>query len=265
MDTIDRSHTNLPARFPAALSPLRDLSPGLPTDQAATPGLQINARVILRGLTRHWWLILVLWLVVSAPIVFLVHLYIQPTYEAASLLRVDPAQQELFGPINRVENANSTYLQTQASLITSDKVLDPAVADALVVNLPTIKKSQDPKSDLRAKLRVWILDNTNLIRVAMELPDADEAVTIVKAVVQSYITQNVDYSRGANRELMESLKNQLEKLGKEIKEEKVGTEGIVQEGPRRVSSAEERLTNAKDDGSTTQPTFKNFSENHIER
>ena len=99
MDTIDRSNTNLPARFPVALSPLRDLTPGLPSDQAATPALQINPRVILRGLTRHWWRILGLWLVVSAPIAFLIYMFIEPTYEASSLLRIEPAMPEIFSPL----------------------------------------------------------------------------------------------------------------------------------------------------------------------
>ena len=73
-------------------------------------------------------------------------------------------------------------------MFTSDKVLEPVVTNALVVNLPMIKKSEDPKSDLRMKLRVGIVENTNLIRVAMELPNGEEAITIVQAVIDSYIS-----------------------------------------------------------------------------
>ena len=57
--------------------------------------------MILRGLSRHWWRILGLWLVMSAPIVFLIYLFIQPTYEASSLLRIEPAQPDLFSSLNR--------------------------------------------------------------------------------------------------------------------------------------------------------------------
>ena len=101
MDTIDRSNTNLPARFPGASLPYGDLTPGLPSDQAAAPALQINPRVILRVLGRHWWRILALWLVVSAPLAFLIYMVIQPTYEAVSLLRIEPATPDVFGPLNR--------------------------------------------------------------------------------------------------------------------------------------------------------------------
>ena len=34
--------------------------------------LQINPQVILRGLGRHWWRILLLWLVVSTPLAYLI-------------------------------------------------------------------------------------------------------------------------------------------------------------------------------------------------
>ena len=138
MDTIDRSNTNLPARYPAASFPVRDLTPGVLPDQLATPALQIDPRVIVRVLSRHWWRILLLWLIVSAPIAFLIYMMVQPTYEAVSLLRIEPAVPDLLSPLkNRggVEAQNSTYLKTQANLITSAKVLEPAIADSLVVNL----------------------------------------------------------------------------------------------------------------------------------
>ena len=68
---------------------------------------------------------------------------------------------------------NSTYLTTQAKLITSAKVIDPAIADPLVVSLSFIKKSMDPKNDLLEKLKVEIVEHTSLIRIALELPDPD--------------------------------------------------------------------------------------------
>lgn len=127
MDTIDRSNTNLPAPVPTNLSLYRDLTPALPFDQAGPPGLQINPRVILRGLSRHWWLILLLWLGVTAPIMLVISQVIQPTYEASSMLKIEPVDPQVFSSI-RGENQSSTYLKTQQIVLTSDKVLEPAVA-----------------------------------------------------------------------------------------------------------------------------------------
>ena len=79
---------------------------------------------------------------VSAPIAFLIYLFIQPTYEASSLLRIEPAQPEIFGPLETeklaVRARSSTYLKTQVSLITSDKVLD--------LPLPILWSSTSPRS-----------------------------------------------------------------------------------------------------------------------
>ena len=72
-----------------------------------------------------------------------------------------------------------------------------------------------------------IVENTNLIRIRLELPNPEEAVTIVQAVVQSYLTQNTDYSRSANRDLTESLKQQLLKIADRDRPEKIKAKGFV--------------------------------------
>ena len=160
---------------------------------------------------------------------------------------------------------NSTYLKTQATLITSARVLESAIADPLVENLATIKNSIDPKSDLVEKLKVVIVDDTNLIRVALELPNREEAVTIVQAVVQSYLAQNTDFNRSANRDLTESLKQQLSKIGKDIKDKKSELKDLYKRGNITVLQAEDRLNGGNNDGNAAQPTFKLLSEDHVQK
>ena len=111
-------------------------------------------------------------------------------------------------------------------------------------------------------MKVEIVENTNLIRVALELPNPEEAVTIVKAVVQSYLAQNTDYSRSANRDLTESLKQQLKKLGTEIDAKRKELKDLYKKGKVAVLKPEDRL-NAKNDGDANQPTFKTVSEDHV--
>src|SRR5690348_2870214 len=94
MDTIDRPDSNVPARYPAdsprtpagiaAMS--RDLAVATPA--AALP--QVTPRVLLRGLGRHWWKIMLFWSVLSIPLIFLIWALVEPTYEASSLLRAEP-------------------------------------------------------------------------------------------------------------------------------------------------------------------------------
>ena len=72
------------------------LGPVFTGDLATTSSPQINSRTILRGLTRHWWQILLLWLLVSVPIVFAIYRFVEPTYEAFSILHIEPTQARLF-------------------------------------------------------------------------------------------------------------------------------------------------------------------------
>ncbi len=192
MDTIDRSHSNLPAQFSSQLSHLPPLTPAVPFEQTGAPAINFGPKVVVRGLTRHWKLIFALWLVLSAPAVLLIMYTIKPTYEASSLLQIEPARNDIFASIagNRGDMKNVTYLQTQVAKITSNPVLEMALNNPLVLNLATIKKWEDPRYDLRRRLRVGIVGDTNLIRIALELQDKDEAVNIVKGVVEAYLAQH---------------------------------------------------------------------------
>ena len=263
MDTIDRSSTNLPAPIPANLSVYRDMTPALPVDQTGAPGLQINPTVILRGLTRHWWKILLLSLLVSAPIVFSIDKFIEPTYEASSLLKIEPVDPQVFSSLHNGDSQTSTHLKTQVTVLTSDNVLEPTVADALVSKLPMIKKSGDPKNDLRQKLKVGIIEGTHIIRVALELPNRDDAITIVAAVIQAYQSQATTLTRSANRNLTLSMTQELEKLKEQIDLKRSKLKALVIDGKAAVIKPAERL-NVNNNGDVAQPTFNKVSEDHVQ-
>ena len=80
-----------------------------------------------------------------------------------------------------------------------------------------ILASDDPKLDLREKLSVEILEgDTYLIVVGMQSPDANEAASIVNAVVEAYITQHNRYHQTANRTLKKNLEEHRKKLDSQI-------------------------------------------------
>ncbi len=244
------------------------MTPQVVGDQAGAPPAQLDPRIVVRAISRHWWQILSLWLVVSAPIAFLLYMFVKPTYVATSVIRVEPTLPDMFTPLSRDtgEIKSTTYLKTQVNIITTDKVLDPAVADVQVSNLPTIRKSEDPKADLRKNLVVEIVPDTNLIRVALELPDPEEAVTIVRQVVQQYMTYNVDYSRGANKDLAESLEEQLKKLGTDIKALRDKHKELLTRGNVAVFKVDDVMsTKADGDGTGSQSTLKKVTPSQVEK
>ncbi len=219
---------------------------------------------LVRRLLRRSWVIALAWLVVSVSVCLLIYVFTQPTYEAFSIILIEPTQPEIYNPIrhNPPERGSiSAYLQTQVNKIKSDKVLEESIANPLVVNLPAIRQSDDPKAFLRQKLSVDIMDNTYMIRVALELADADQAATIVNTVVETYMMQNTIFNRGVNKYQQEALKSQWALLEDRLKAKKQEMEALLHEG--RVATVRPTLRPGalnNSDGKTDQPLFSEITE-----
>jgi polysaccharide biosynthesis transport protein len=258
MDTIDRPDPNVPARFPADSSrvpaPVAAMSRELAVAPPTAP--QITPRVLLRGLSRHWWRIALCWLVLSAPLACVIYAWVEPTFDAVSLLRVEPTPQHLFGPelhgaTERAE-VNKPYLQTQVTLIKSDRVLDAALAKPAISTMPMVTSSKDPKVDLRRNLGVGIVgDNTYLIQVSLDSKDPAEAAAIVNAVVEAYIDEHTRYQQTANRTLKKTLEGEREKLERQIMAMRVNLADLVSKGNVRVADTIAISKGSKDDEKTS--------------
>jgi capsular exopolysaccharide synthesis family protein len=255
MDTIDRFDSNVPARLPADSSRAPAPIPAQSRDLAIAPSppAQVNPRVLLRGLSRHWWRILLLWLVVSTPLAYLIYELVEPTFQAVSVLRIEPDVLHLFntgesrgggGDMRGIQ----PYLLTQVEIIKSDTVLEDAITSPNVVNLPRIKNSEDPKTDLRDDMVVEIVSKgTYLIRVALESRIPSDAAAIVNAVVASYLKQHNEYHRSSNSVLRQSLDTELNKLAQQIEEKKAKVKELVGKGTFDVSAAKASQIKAVDE------------------
>ena len=268
MDTIDSSKSsNLPSPLRAVPPPLPVLPRDFSGDLATAPTSQVNSKTLLRGLVRHWWQILLVWLVVSIPVVFLIHRFIEPTYEAVSVLRVTPESGGLFEATSSEHldfRGVAPYLQTQVTLITSDRVLGVAIANPEVARLSTITESDDPRAELRKKMTVGIVKDAYLIRVALELADPNQAAAIVNAVVGSYLAYNGEHSRSANSKLRQSLVAQLEKYKTAINDKRAELKQLVSKGNVSVSKPiNPNPSKSNSDGS--QPVIMNVSEEQSEK
>ncbi|MHB1558612.1 MAG: exopolysaccharide transport family protein [Isosphaeraceae bacterium] len=201
---------------------------------------QVTPRILLRGLSRHWWHIMLGWLVVSTPLAYAIYALVEPTFEAESLLRVEPTQTN---PYNQGLGTNpmgeKAFLKTQVELITSSSVLDAAITKPGVSGLPIFRKSKDPKAELRADMQVDIVgDDTYLIRVSLASRNPAEAAEIVNAVVESYLDQHNRYHENSNRALKSGLESELTKLDKKIADAQATLEGLV---PKSGNSFKELL------------------------
>ena len=182
---------------------------------------------------RKWWLILLFWLVVFLPLDYVIYKWVEPTYQAFSLLRIESNQPELFGPSLSTRDAGGgtpSYLQTQLTSITTDPVLDHALASLTASKPLMIKDSTDPKADLRKKLDVQIIPNTHWLRVALESTDPKEAEEIVNAVVEAFSEITKSFGTGANKLLKTDLETYKKKLEVDIEKTKAELRKLAKMG-----------------------------------
>ena len=174
-----------------------------------------------------------IWFFLSLPAMCLIYKFVEPTFEAFSILRVTPTSWKLYqsSQPDQVDfRGAAPYLQTQVSLITSDRVFAPVIESAEIANLSTIKNSDDPREFLREHMSVAIVKDAYLIRVALELPDRNQAAAIVNAVVQSYLLYNSEHERSGNSALRKSLAEHHNQNQKQITEKRDELRNIYKKG-----------------------------------
>jgi polysaccharide biosynthesis transport protein len=272
MDTLDRPDANLPARLQPGSSRLPAQIPMASRElTAAAPPSPINSRLLLRGLVRNWWRILLLWLVVSIPGVYLIYLLIEPTYDASSTLRIEPSP-ELFGASARGNTADfGQYLETQRALILSNRVLEPAVAKVTQspgypAKFPVIRDSTDPKADVRRRLGVGIVPNTYMVQVSFSSPNAIEAAEVVNQVVSAFEQENRLYNEGMNDVLRRNYQIYFDKLTSDLQGKRNELKTLAGKGTVEFSKPKLNPVKKNDEGEDApQPAFETLAYDQYKR
>lgn len=253
MDTADSP------RHGHELARLTELPPALrvPPTPASQPsstggGLPINPRLVLRGLARHWWQALALWVVGTAALATLVYLRYEPTYRSSSMLRIetDPANPYVSNGGPPVRND----LQTQIQLITSPNVLTAASLDKKVASLPGVSRSEDAVAYIRERLKISPLPGGSLIDVSAESQAPNEAAVIVNAVVNAFLEEDATWAEARNKKSIGRLETYREELEVEIKASEDELFRLVQqsENPQMMQqNIDKLLSPGSDTGSGT--------------
>ena len=216
MDTTDRLEPSLPAvpvRITSARPALLEAS-GFGRTATAEPSRSVNlARAALRAVRRHWWQILLIWVVISGGLLYLIDARVKPMYESDSLLRVEPGYKDLFNTGLHSSEAFGPFMETQVQLILSPNVLSTALEDPKVANQPSLLDARaDAESALRRLLRVETVLNTYLLKVSMSSPSSFECATIVNSVVKSYLDAAMLWADAISKNQILSLENYQKQL-----------------------------------------------------
>ncbi|WP_168221546.1 GumC domain-containing protein [Aquisphaera giovannonii] len=159
-------------------------------DESGRPPEAPSSRRDGSGLAGFARRILIPWQLLSAPLVCLAYLLVEPTYWSQSLVLVERDEVNPFGPggdARATADAQPEFLRSQLVSLISDPVLEAAfVVDPGIAKLPMFKGIGDPVGALRRRLDVGIVPNTNFIRIGLESASPDESARVVNAVTRAY-------------------------------------------------------------------------------
>lgn len=125
-----------------------------------------------------------------------------------ALLLIEPAQPALLpareAPADKEEFAR--YRKNQVVMLKSRLVLNGALREPKVAELPIVKQQTDPVRWLEENLLVGFPGNDTILRVGMHGDQTEEIVLLVNAVVESYLHEIIGKGRNDQVKRLDTLK-----------------------------------------------------------
>ncbi len=174
---------------------------------------------------QKWTILIFLAVVVGGATVWVLDQ--TPIYRAAATVQVDLRAPSVLGrEVEQVEELgtgsywnNQEYLRTQYKVIQSREVTSRVVEALRLDNDPHFagagEKTRTPTEIaemLRGRIMVEPVRDSRLIEISVEDTDPERARTIVNAVADAYLAQNVDRMLESTKEAQGWLANQLDDL-----------------------------------------------------
>jgi Mrp family chromosome partitioning ATPase len=246
MEVRRRREVAVPAEGLARLAGLTGRFPPHPAPSVAD---------LLASILRFKWTILIVWILVSAPIIAMVWTQIVPQYQARRAIRVRPVIPRVL--FRTDENGTvpfyDSFVNTQVGLILSPKVLDRVLEE------PKVQQTRwyrSPPQSLRDRLRGGPLSRQERLRDALSVrprprtefidvffqdPNASDAVIIVDAVVEQYDRYNLVTADVAKRDVLKKLQGERQRLSDDIRMTQQNREQTVKilqtENPQELIAA----------------------------
>jgi len=165
---------------------------------------------VITPILRRWWIVLLTVLLICSATIPAVWHYIKPTYSATAAIRVAPVIPSiLFGDKDSdgVKPMYYSYMNTQADLMTSNKILQRVVDELADKNLYFFAQTPDPVLALKSAVAGGTLTvgperNSELIKITMRTKQPRCSEQIVNALVRAYMgTEVSDTSKDGDHKL----------------------------------------------------------------
>ena len=157
-----------------------------------------------------------------------------PKYTATAVLQVRCEPPTVAGQAAEewTRDRFEIYKSTQRQLLLSRFVLLAALREPTVAKLPPIRhaqKSGDPVRWLKSQVHVTFPGNAEIMEVSLTATDPDEAVTLVREVVNAYLREVVNPEQDKKRARLGELDRAVREKEGEIRERRVALKKLAAE------------------------------------
>ncbi|MEZ6139250.1 MAG: hypothetical protein R3B84_01645 [Zavarzinella sp.] len=166
----------------------------------------------------HWMLIAILGTIFGGIFAALAYMLIPAKYSTYSIIRVSPEDPRIYwneDPNGR--NDFSSYLKTQAGMLKSPLVLQAAIRDPEIAQLPMLRNQADPVRFLEEELLVEFQDGSELIKPKLMGDDAQSIVMIVNSIHDAYFREVVEAERKRKQYRLKQLEDSMNRMQQELK------------------------------------------------
>lgn len=164
---------------------------------------------LLKAFRHRWLLALTLGLTLLGGFGGAAWYFIPAKYTAYALLRVAESEPQPLLPDQRIpySQIERYFENTQVALIRSRPIIVAALRRPGVSELEDIRSRPDPAAWLEEELKVSFLDKTDILRVSLDGTNPKELATLVNAVKDAYMEEEVNAQRNRKRALLDDLEN----------------------------------------------------------
>jgi capsular exopolysaccharide synthesis family protein len=221
MDPMNRPA--LPAPRPSnPVEPVGHPQPAPPPAVPAAPPPILsgapNVWNLLAAFRRRWRLAVSLGVLVAAVAGVVTYFVANPSaHTAVALLHVDSQRPQIMFATHEPQPSFDTYQRTQASLVRSRIVLNAALRDSRVNQLPMLRDQPDQLEFLEGKVSANFALSPEIMQIQITDKDRESALILVEAVRDAYLREIVEVEKTRRLEHFEQIKKLYREFEEKLK------------------------------------------------
>ncbi|MBN1589435.1 MAG: AAA family ATPase [Pirellulales bacterium] len=193
---------------------------------------QMNAAVYFHAVRRHWFLGLLLGVILAVAAGVATWFLLPIKYTATSLIQVSMEQPKLLkgDPRFNLQREYEIYKDTQSQLVRSPLVLMAALRKPEIASLSIYKREEvDPITWLQDELRVFFGGEGQIMSVSLTDDNKEEVAKVVRAVVDAYLSEIVESERSEKHRALADLEAVLAAKEQEIRQRRTTLRRLADE------------------------------------